>query len=121
MQNEYCAQNAPDVPAGGLHRLAGIATIAASLELCSWSPSALWPQARFYNLRYALTALEFESRPRICAFEACQLGEGRVTQRHSHHIDIDVSKHLQPNGAKGLTNITRMFVASWNIAMVENV
>jgi hypothetical protein len=28
---------------------------------------------------------------------------------------------LQPNGAKGLTNITRMFVASWNIAMVENV
>ena len=116
-------QKAPDVPAGGLHRLA-IATIAASLELCSWSPSARWPQARFYNLRYALTALDSdESGPLwklLGAFEAGQLGEGRVTQRHSH-IDIDVSKQLQPNGAKGLTHITRMFVASWNIAMVENV
>lgn len=58
---------APDVPAGGMNCMAGIATIAASLELCGWSPSADWPLAWIYNWRsYALTAPEsHESRPWI--------------------------------------------------------
>ena len=106
--------------------MAGIATIAASLELCGWSPAADWPLACIYNWRsYALTAPEsHESRPWIwkllaCALEACQLGECSVTQRHSH-IDIDASKH-RPKGAKGSTNMTGLLGASWNIAMVENV